>query len=200
MTPRRRCPLAVLLLLGLTLPRCATPPGGPPPAPYVAIAVEHGRIVEVENVSGPSNAPAGAMLGGLVGLVASGHHPGEKLAGMIAGAFLGGALTAAAESRLPAWMYTVSLLDGRTVRVVTEQTDLRPGDCVAVETDRFTNLRRVSGALCDPAPPEPRDDALSRSVQEDAARCAAAKEELLRARGRDEVDVAVRKVRVLCGT
>jgi outer membrane lipoprotein SlyB len=198
---------------GLTLPSlvaavavasgCATSPEGPPPEPYVAIAIEHGRIVEAEHVARPSNAPAGAMLGGLIGLVASGHHPhhpAEALAGMIAGAFVGGVVTAAAESAMPAWMYTVTLLDGRTVRIVTEQPDLRPGDCVAVETARFTNLRRVSGALCETAPSEPDDAALSQRAQEDAARCSAAKEELLRARSRDEVDVAVRKVRVLCGT
>ena len=200
MTPRSRLTLSAPLLLALALAGCATAPPGPPPEPYTAIAIEHGRILEVEPVARPSNVPAGAMVGGLIGLIASGHHPGDKLAGMIAGAFVGGAVTAAAESALPAWMYTVGLLDGRTVRVVTEQPDLRRGDCVAVETDQFTNLRRVSGALCEPTPPEPDVPALAQRAQEDAARCSAAKEELLRARSRDEVDVAVRKVRVLCGT
>ncbi|WP_242344474.1 hypothetical protein [Anaeromyxobacter terrae] len=200
MTPRPRSTLAVPLLSALALLACATTPPGPPPEPYTAIAVEHGTITAVERVARPSNAPAGAMVGGLIGLVASGHHPAEKLAGMIAGAFIGGAVTAASESALPSWIHTVTLLDGRAVQVVTEQADLRPGDCVQVETGRFTNLRRVSGALCEPAPPEPDDAALAQRAQEDAGRCSAAKEELLRARTREEVDVAVRKVRVLCGT
>jgi outer membrane lipoprotein SlyB len=201
MTSRPRLAIASLVAELAFSSGCAHPPEGPPPEPYVTI--EHGRVVEAEHVARPSNAPAGALVGGLIGLLATGghhHHPADALAGLIAGAFVGGALTAAAESALPAWMYTVTLLDGRTVRVVTEQPDLRPGDCVAVETARFTNLRRVSGALCEPAPPEPYDPALARSAQEDAARCSAAKEELLRARDAAEVDVAVRKVRVLCGT
>jgi hypothetical protein len=200
MTPRSGLSLSAPLLLALTAAGCATSPPAPPPEPHAAIVIDHGRILAVEPVARPSHVPAGAMVGGLIGLIASGHHPAEKLAGMIAGAFVGGAVTAAAESALPAWMYTVGLLDGRTVRVVTEQSDLRPGDCVAVETERFTNLRRVSGALCEPAPPEPDVPALAQRAQEDAARCTAAKEELLRAQSTEEVDVAVRKVRVLCGT
>lgn len=195
--------LALAAALAVASAGCATAPPGPPPEPYTAIAIEYGRIAAVERVARPSNAPAGALLGGLIGLVASGghhHHPADQLAAMIAGAFVGGAVTAAAESAMPGWMYTVGLLDGRTVRVVTEQPDLRPGDCVAVETAQFTNLRRVSGALCEPPPPEPDDAAVARTAQEDAARCSAAKEELLRARTAEEVDVAVRKVRVLCGT
>ena len=181
---------------------CATTPPPSPPAPYEPITIEHGRVVDAVLVRRPSAAPAGALVGGMFGLLASGHSPAEKLIGLMFGAAAGGALTAAAEGPLEGWTYTVQLEGARMVSVLTDQPGLRPGDCVAVETGRFVNLRRVSGALCEraPAPDGGEEPAFAAREQESAAQCHAAKEELLRARTREEVDVAVRKVRVLCDT
>ena len=188
---------AALALLAASVAGCASaPPGRPPPEPYAPVAIEHGRITHAEWTQRPSSAPAGAAFGGLLGLLFSGPSPGERVLGVAAGATAGGVLTAAAEGTTQGWVFTVELAAGRQVRVLTEQADLRVGDCVAVETGRYVNLRRVSGALCDgPAPAGWADRA-----QEDAARCEAAKEELLRAQGKEAVDAAVRKARVLCGT
>ena len=188
------------LLLPALIAGCVVAPPRPPPEPYMAIAVEHGRITQVEVVRRPSSAPAGAMVGGLLGLILSGEHPGQKLAGMIGGAVAGGALTAAAEGPRQGWTYTVQLLDGRSERILTEQSDLRVGDCVAVETGGFTNLRRVSQAWCEPPPRAVDEERLEAEAQESAAQCQAAKKELLGARTKEDVDIAVRKVRVLCGT
>lgn len=172
----------------------------PPLEHHVPITIEHGRVVAVEHVQRPSSAPGGALVGGLLGLALSGDGAAEKLVGAVAGAAVGGTVTAAAEGPLTGWAYTVALRGGRAVRIVTEYGDLREGDCVALEHGRWANLRRVSPALCEPPPPPSyaeRD--LAARERRGAEQCALAKEELVRAHTREEVDVAVRKVRVLCG-
>jgi hypothetical protein len=166
-----------------------------PPEPY-PFRVDYGRVETVEVVARPSNAPAGAMVGGILGLILSGPSAAEKVVGMAAGATAGGVLTAAAEQSSPARAYGVRFPDGRLQRIYAEPLDLREGDCVAVESGRFVNVRRVSSAHCEPGPTPPPYPAKG---ERDAQACAAAKEELLRAQGREAVDVAVRKVRVLCG-
>ncbi len=175
---------------------CVVRAGPPPEPPYQPITIQYGRIETVEAVERPSQAPAGAFVGGLLGLMLSGPSAAEKLVGMAAGAAGGAMVTAAAENASQTFAYGVRFLDGRAVRVIAEPLPLRPGDCVAVETGQWVNLRPVSPALCESAP---RPDPLADKAQADAARCHAAKEELLRAQGREAVGAAVRKVRVLCG-
>jgi len=195
--PVRPC-RGLVAAVALPLAGCVTTVPPPGPDPYAPLAIEHGRITGVEPAQRPSSAPAGAVFGGILGLLLSGPSAGEKLAGMAVGATAGGVLTAASEGPTQGWVFTVQFPDGRLVRVMTEQADLRVGDCVAVETGRWVNLRRVSGAFCDAAPLPP--DGWEQRARDDAARCQAAKDELVGAQGREQVDAAVRKVRVLCGT
>ncbi len=166
-----------------------------PAEPY-PFRIDYGRVESVEIVPRPSNAPAGAMVGGLLGLLLSGPSAAEKVVGVAAGATAGGVLTAAAEQSSPARAYGVRFADGRFQKIYAEPLELREGDCVAVESGRYVNVRRVSSAHCEPGPLPPP---YPRKGQSDAEQCAAAKEELLHAQGRDAVDAAVRKVRVLCG-
>jgi len=191
-------PIRNPLAAAVALAGCAGAPPPPGPDPYAPLTIEHGRITYVELAQRPSNAPAGAVFGGILGLLLSGPGAGEKLAGLAVGATAGGVLTAASEGPTQGWVFSIQFPDGRLARVMTEQGDLRVGDCVAVESGRWVNLRRVSGALCEPAPPPP--DVWEQRAREDASRCQAAKDELVRAQGREQVDAAVRKVRVLCGT
>jgi hypothetical protein len=115
------------------------------------VAVEHGRVVAAELLQRPSAAQQGAVVGGLLGFFLSGRSAPEKIFGTFWGAAAGSAIAEANEGPRQAWGYTVQFRDGRMQRVLTERPDLRPGDCVAVESARYVNLRRVSDAFCAPA-------------------------------------------------
>lgn len=94
--------------------------------------------------------------------------------------------------------YTVRGVDGGSVRIVTDQTEVRVGDCVTVEeAGQTANIRRASQTLCDPASAKARE-AVRPELQEEAAECAQAKQELVNASTVEAVDVAKRKVDILC--
>jgi hypothetical protein len=173
-------------------------PSSPPPG--AQIPIQHGRIVGAELVQRPSAAGEGAMVGGFLGFLLSGRSLPEKVLGAMWGAAAGSAVAEANAGPRQAWVYTVQLLDGRSERVMTERPDLRQGDCVAVESARYVNLRRVADALCDLPPPAaaPVEPSIEQGSQEDAARCAEAKEALTQAKTKEETEIAIRRVRVLC--
>ena len=57
-----------------------------------------------------------------------------------------------AQGDLNGMQYTVEIGPGTRVTVVTDQTQVRIGDCVNVEqTGNMANVRRVSQALCEAA-------------------------------------------------
>jgi hypothetical protein len=90
--------------------------------------------------------------------------------------------------------YTVELVGGGTSVVSTEQTDIRIDDCVAVEQGQHANIRRVGGTFCDgtgPSEPPEHHQQISES-------CDKAKTELVNAETDDTVEMAMKKVRVLC--
>jgi hypothetical protein len=219
MTTHRARPL---LVLAAAAAGCVVEHRVPPATRPVA--VEHGRVVGAELVQRPSAAQQGAVVGGLLGFMLSGRSAPEKILGTFWGAAAGSAIAEENAGPRQAWSYAVQFRDGRTARVMTERPDLRQGDCVAVESARYVNLRRVSDAFCeapppayrppadsappdaaapaaaapDAAPPPPRDPTIEERVQADASRCEEAKDELARSRGREETEAAVRKVRVFC--
>lgn len=165
------------------------------------IAVEHGRIVATEVVQRPSTAAQeGAMVGGFLGFLLSGRSLPEKVFGTFWGAAAGSAVAEANAGPRQGFVYTVRYGDGRTQRVLTERPDLRDGDCVAVESARYVNLRRVPDALCEPPPAAaaPAEPVIEERVQAQAARCEEAKDDLTRAKSKEETEIAVRKVRVFC--
>lgn len=164
------------------------------------ISVEHGRVVASEQIQRPSAAQEGALVGGFLGFLLSGRSLPEKVLGAMWGAAAGSAVAEANAGPRQAWVYTVQLRDGRTRRVMTERPDLRQGDCVAVESARFVNLRRVAEALCEPPPAAaaPDEPAIDERVQAEASSCEAAKEALTKAKTKEETELAIRKVRVFC--
>lgn len=166
-----------------------------------AVSVEHGRISGAELVQRPNTAAQeGAVVGGFLGFLLSGRSLPEKILGTAWGAAAGSAVAESNAGPRQGWVYTVEFRDGRTARVMTERPDLRQGDCVAVESARYVNLRRVPEALCEP-PPEaaaPAEPAIDERVQAQASRCEEVKDELTRAKTKEETEIAVRKVRVFC--
>lgn len=165
------------------------------------ITVNYGTISSVTPVKLQSNATRNATLGGLVGLLSQARGSGtERLAGAAIGAAVGGLATKAAEGDNMANAFIVDLNQGGTVKVVTEQQNIVVGDCVAVETGRHTNLRRVSPVQCNPPrQPHPAIDSQVMSYEHDkASACDQAKEELLQSKNEGDINALARKVQIIC--
>jgi len=165
------------------------------------ITIEYGTVTTVTPVKLKSNATRNATIGGLVGLLTQARGSGgQRLAGAAIGAAVGGLATKAAEGDNMANSFAIDLTGGNRVKVVTEQKNIEVGDCVAVETGRHTNLRRVSQVQCNP----PRnahpgiDPQISKYEQEEANACHQAKEELLKASNEADINALTRKVQVIC--
>lgn len=190
----RRC-LALALAVALALP-----------APLLAqragqsLTVQYGKVTGAQEVDLKSGAvPAGALVGGALGLAsASGKSSGRKVTNTLVGAVAGGGIAAAARGSTKGMLYQVDAGSGVTIQVVTDQREVRPGDCVAVEKAGETaNIRRVSSAYCDNAN-QAAVKAVAPEARKDAEECLAAKQQLVNATTAEQADLAARKVKLLC--
>ena len=185
------------------------------------ISVNYGRVTGVEQVQLQSAAAGGAVLGGLVGAVRGRNRSsGSQARSAAMGAAIGGVGTRILEGSNEAIEYTVRLNStGRDVRVVSEPTGARLGDCVSVEQGRQNNVRRVSSVHCEPqdavptkAPPRPPapppaaaptpitapTTVPTEDLVAEATACDQAKQQLLDAAEEDALELAVRRIRILC--
>ena len=73
-------------------------------------------------------------------------------------------------------------------------------DCLFVEdAGGLANIKRAPTTACDPASADVTDDAdIREELQGEAVECAAAKQALINAESDEEIDRAVRKVKLLC--
>ena len=159
--------------------------------------IQFGTVRNVEQVNLQSDVAAGALVGGTIGLVASG---GSRTAprNAILGAAVGAAATSAAQGNRTGIAYTVQMLDGSVIRIISDQREIRVGDCVAIErVGETANIRRESAAFC-ASQNQPAVRAVQPDLEAAAARCEAAKEELVNATTPEAVDLATRKVELLC--
>jgi outer membrane lipoprotein SlyB len=166
-----------------------------------SVTVRAGTVTAEKTVDlNDGNALGGALVGGAVGaaLTRSSKSTGRRDRNAAIGAVLGGA--AAASKTKPGRIYTVTMIDGAIMQIATEQTEIRLDDCVFVEqTGAGANIRRAPAAACSPATQEVlKDPAVAEELSQDAASCAAAKQELIAAETDAAVDRAFRKVELLC--
>jgi hypothetical protein len=158
--------------------------------------VQFGRVRSAEPVSLESDAAKSTLIGGTIGLVAG--RSDSAAFNAIRGATVGGAATAVAQGNREGIAYTVEMANGSSTRVVTDQREIRQGDCVAVERSGNTaNIRRTSESYCDPANGQALHE-VERSVQSQADDCQRAKDELAKAKGDQAIELAIRKTELLC--
>ena len=193
--------LALSCIVTLAATGCASQGGESRDSLNSTIAVNYGTVASVTPVKLQSNATRNATVGGLAGLLTQARGSGsERLVGAAIGAAVGGIATKVSEGDNMANSFVIELTGGSTVKVVTEQQNIAVGDCVAVETGRHTNLRRVSQTQCNP----PRqshptiDPQISQYEQGEADACHQAKESLLKARTEADINALTRKVQVIC--
>ena len=165
------------------------------------INISYANVADFEKVKLKSDVGKNAAIGGLVGL-AIGAVAGGDAAGAAIGAASGAALSASttkiAEGSSEAMSYTLQRPDGSQFKVITDDDHLQAGDCVAVESGRTTNLRRVAADLCGPPLTHPVEQELAAHSQKQASACDEAKQQLLKAETNDDLDAATKKVKVLC--
>jgi len=159
-------------------------------------SVQFGVVQSAQEVTLDSNAVQGALIGGTIGVLASGR--GSRGRGAVTGAAVGGATTAAAEGNRTGTQYTVQMLDGSSTRIVSDQREIKINDCVAIErVGNSANIRRASTDYCDPANAQAVSE-VSDAIKSEAAHCETAKQELAAAENDKAMDLAIRKVELLC--
>ena len=193
-----RLPLLGIALAALTLVACAT--NGQRAGQ--AITIQTGRVVAAQPVDLQSQAGRGVAVGGILGYAATSSRRGSsrRARNTILGAAAGGLIASTAQGSLSGMEYTVETGSGARVRVVTDQTEIRIGDCVNVEqAGRGTaNVRRVSSALCEATASNTVDPDIRANMTESADLCLAAKERLLDAETDAQIEAAIRRVKILC--
>ena len=162
--------------------------------------VQYGIVTASQEVDLSSSAvPTGALVGGTVGLLSTRRGPSRqnRTRNVIVGAAAGAAIGGASSSGNTGILYDVKVGNG-LVQVVTDQTEIRVDDCVAVEqAGETTNLRRVSAEYCDPANAAAVAD-VADEASDEAEKCLAAKEELVNAETKEQADLAAMKIKLLC--
>jgi outer membrane lipoprotein SlyB len=166
-------------------------------------SISVGTVVKVENIDLRSqNAPAGALVGGMLAYHTTGSSRSSttKWGRAAAGAIAGGAIARAREGDLKGKLYTVDLGGSRSIQVVSDQTEIRQGDCVVVEeVNDQANVRRADHTACEPASASVMSSAdVQEELQEEAAECVAAKEEMLAAETDEQFELAKRKMAIFC--
>ncbi len=162
--------------------------------------VQYGVVTASKTVDLSSNAvPKGALVGGTVGLLSTRRGPSRsnRTRNVIVGTAVGAAVGSASSSGNTGILYDVSVGSG-VLQVVTDQTEIRVNDCVAVEQAGETaNLRRVSAEYCDKANAA-AVSAVADEASEEAEECLSAKQELVRAETKEQADLAAMKIKLLC--
>ena len=162
--------------------------------------VQYGVVTSSKEVDLSSDAvPKGALVGGTIGLLSTRRGPSRqhRTRNVIVGTAAGAAIGSARSGDNTGILYDVRVGSG-VVQVVTDQTEIRVDDCVAVEqAGETTNLRRVSAEYCDQANAA-AVAAVADEASEEAEECLAAKQELVQAETKEQADLAAMKINLLC--
>lgn len=187
-------PAAVVLGAVLAMPAAAQRAGQ-------SVSVQYGVVTSARQVDLRSGAvPGGALVGGALGLAsASGKSSSKKARNAIIGAAAGGAIAGAAQGGTQGMLYDVKLGGGQgMIQIVSDQREIRIGDCVAVEKAGDTaNIRRMSASYCDPANTQ-AVGAVAPQSEREAEECLAAKQQLVDATTASAADLAAKKIELLC--
>lgn len=165
-----------------------------------SIAIQYGTVVGAQEMDLKSaKVPTSALVGGALGLAsAGGKSKGRKARNTIVGATAAGTVASVAQGSQRGMMYQVDVSGGSRIQVVSDQRDIRTGDCVAVEKAGETaNIRRVSASYCDKGY-DTAVKSVAGEARKDAEECAAAKQQLVDATTPQAADLAGRKVTLLC--
>lgn len=163
------------------------------------VSVAYGTVTGIDQQQKDTSGgkTGGALLGGLVGLYTGKGKSGSNkalrtLGGAAVGSAAGGVMARGTEM-----VYTVSLVNGGTVRIIMDSGNFHRGDCVAVEQGGASaNMRRVSEEFCSNNTRVPQQ--YKAEHRQEANECAQAKQQLLDAQTEDAIKAAQMKMNILC--
>ena len=164
-----------------------------------SVTIQYGTVAAMREVDLKSGAvPKGAVVGGALGLAsAGGKSSSTKARNAIVGAAAGGAVAGSSQGHQKGMLYDVDIGTGK-IQVVSDQREIRSGDCVAVEKAGDTaNVRRVSTDYCNAASAS-AVQSVAGEARKDAEECATAKQQLVDATTTQAADLAGRKISLLC--
>ena len=164
-----------------------------------SVTIQYGTVAAMREVDLKSGAvPKGAVVGGALGLAsAGGKSSSSKARNAIIGAAAGGAVAGSSQGHQKGMLYDVDIGTGK-IQVVSDQREIRTGDCVAVEKAGDTaNVRRVSTDYCNAASAS-AVQSVAGEARKDAEECATAKQQLVDATTTQAADLAGRKISLLC--
>jgi len=164
------------------------------------VSVQYGTVIQKEQVDLNSGAvPRGAVVGGALGLAsASGKSKKKKARNALIGAAAGGAIASSSQGSTKGMLYTIDLGSNGMAQVVTDQTEIVRGDCVALEKAGETaNVRRISSAYCEPSNAA-AVAAVAEDDAEDADECYEAKQLVVNSTTAEEFEFAKAKMTLLC--
>jgi hypothetical protein len=167
--------------------------------------IQYGKVFAQRAVQVEDHSAAAGLVGGLIGVVAfqgfSGSAAGDAITGGAVGAGGSVALEKWGQDRIGGTQYDVELISGESLQLITDQTAIDIGDCVAVEaSEEHANLRRVSDVHCDSENGGWQDPHVQTNAAKAAADCQEAKRALLSAATDEEIQAAARRARALCDT
>jgi outer membrane lipoprotein SlyB len=161
------------------------------------ISVQYGRVENIQKVDMSPDYAAGSVIGGALGLLATmGHSGASQVGGAAVGAGLGAIV--AKETAGSGEKFTVRLVNNNTIDIVTENQDIRLGDCVSLEQGKHANIRRVSPVMCTTPQTHPAYNAMNAANVQESKECHAVKQELLNATTEQATAVAYKKMRAFC--
>jgi hypothetical protein len=167
-----------------------------------SMSIQTGVVIAAQAVNLQSAAGRGAAIGGVVGLAAtsSNRSTSRRIRNTAIGAGTGALIARGAQGNLDGMQYTVETGPGSQIVVITDQTQVRVGDCVTVEQagSGTANVRRVSEALCEAAFSNQVDEELQAYMKQGADMCLQAKERLMEAETDEAFETAMRRVKFLC--
>ncbi len=167
-----------------------------------SMSIQTGIVVAAQAVNLQSNAGRGALVGGVVGYAttSSRQSSSRRARNTAIGAGTGALISRRAQGSLNGMQYTVEVSAGSRIVVVTDQTQVRVGDCVNVEQagSGTANVRRVSESLCDAVFDNQVDDELQAYMSREADACLQAKERMMEAESDEAFEVAMRRVKFFC--
>ena len=167
-----------------------------------SMTVQTGIVVGAQGVNLQSAVGRAALVGGIVGYAttSSRQSSSRRARNTMIGAATGGVIARRAQGDLNGMQYTVQIGPGSQITVVTDQTEIRVGDCVRVEQagSGTANVRRTSAALCDAVRENEVDEDITAEYDRLATMCLDAKDRLMDAETDEELEVAIRRVQILC--
>ena len=167
-----------------------------------SMSVQTGVVVAAQAVNLQSAAGRGALVGGIVGYAttSSRQSSSRRARNTAIGAGTGALIARRAQGSLDGMQYTIEVGPGSQIIVVTDQTQIRVGDCVNVEQagSGTANVRRVSESLCDAAFDNQVNEEMQTYMTREADACLQSKDRLMDAESDDAFEVAIRRVNFFC--